>query len=338
LEQYYLLSSKDFNLNTQLLVNFRANQGKILYIYNKDKSILLYQSPSKIVFIIETGISHKSINEYLNKALFLNNFYITDELLIDAIPSRVSSYNIRSLIDKQRKSCAHYLFNEDYSILYYRGKTMSTLRKDLGIDGSIVNKSIKNNSLYLNTFRISNDKSKISYCFESKMGINELRALLKIKREQNQTNNNPVYIYNGDLTVLYYKTNTTGELSKDLGINFNDGDNIKNYIDIPNSRNTGYKTVLGLALSYNLIPETVEKYLSLREMKELVSSRKNKTFGKNSTISIECLSTKKIYNQRSLRRTIRFLKEKGINTTLTTLNTYIDTGKPFKGYLFKYLK
>jgi hypothetical protein len=55
-------------------------------------------------------------------------------------------------------------------------------------------------------------------------------------------------------------------------------------------------------------------------------------------ISIECLSTKKIYNQRSLRRTIRFLKEKGINTTLTTLNTYIDTGKPFKGYLFKYLK
>jgi len=54
LEQYYILSSKDFNLNTQLVVNFRANQGKILYIYSKNKNILLYQSPSKAVFIIET--------------------------------------------------------------------------------------------------------------------------------------------------------------------------------------------------------------------------------------------------------------------------------------------
>lgn len=101
----------------------------------------------------------------------------------------------------------------------------------------------------MNTFRISNGESKISYCSELMMDINELRALLKIKREQNQTNNRPVYIYNKDLTILYYKRNTTGELSKDLGINFNSGDSIKNYISLVNSRNTAYKTLLGLALS-----------------------------------------------------------------------------------------
>jgi len=72
-------------------------------------------------------------------------------------------------------------------------------------------------------------------------------------------------------------------------------------------------------------------------MKQLVSSHKNKTFGNNPTIFIECLNTGKIYNQRSLGRTIKFLKEKVINTTIITLNTYIDRGKPFKGYLLKYL-
>jgi hypothetical protein len=41
LEQYYLLLDKGFNLNIQLIVNFRANQGKV-YIYNKNKSVLLY--------------------------------------------------------------------------------------------------------------------------------------------------------------------------------------------------------------------------------------------------------------------------------------------------------
>jgi len=40
LEQYYLLSDKGFNLKIQLIVKFRANQGKV-YIYNKDKSVLL---------------------------------------------------------------------------------------------------------------------------------------------------------------------------------------------------------------------------------------------------------------------------------------------------------
>lgn len=80
-------------------------------------SILLYKSPSKIVFKTETGISHESINEYLNKKIFLDNFYISDELLIDAVPSNLRPFEVRSLIDIQRSSCPHYLYNEDYTIL-----------------------------------------------------------------------------------------------------------------------------------------------------------------------------------------------------------------------------
>jgi hypothetical protein len=40
-EQYYLLSDKGPNPNLQLIVKFRANQGKVC-IYNKYKSVLLY--------------------------------------------------------------------------------------------------------------------------------------------------------------------------------------------------------------------------------------------------------------------------------------------------------
>lgn len=42
--------------------------------------------------------------------------------------------------------------------------------------------------------------------------------------------------------------------------------------------------------------------------------------------------------QRSIRRTIEYLKGKGgVNTTLPTIKTYLEKGKPYKGYIIIWL-
>jgi hypothetical protein len=81
-----------------------------LYIYNKDKSILLYQSPSKIVFKTDTGISHEVINNYLNEKLYLDSFYISDELLLDVVKnySGLNPKPIREIIELQRGHVPYY--------------------------------------------------------------------------------------------------------------------------------------------------------------------------------------------------------------------------------------
>lgn len=138
-------------------------------------------------------------------------------------------------------------------------------------------------------------------------------------------------------TCLYFKTNSTSELSKNLGINVNKGNSIKNYIDI-NS------TILGLKLSYHLLPKVVNKGLSMDEMKELVSSSKDKSFGGSQAISIEylpgfnCLAAKSdLVTRHSLRRVVEYLRERGVNTTLITVKSHIEKGEPLKGYLIKRL-
>src|SRR5690349_14988640 len=99
---------------------------------------------------------------------------------------------------------------------------MTSLRKDIGIDISSINRSIKHNKLYLGTFNITINEHKDATI--STMSIDELKNFLDTKREKIYTSNRPVYVYNHDLIVLYYKTSTTGELSRDLGINVNKGD------------------------------------------------------------------------------------------------------------------
>lgn len=45
MEQYYLLH-ESFNLNTQIIVNFRVNQGNPIYLYDLKGNTLYYSSKS----------------------------------------------------------------------------------------------------------------------------------------------------------------------------------------------------------------------------------------------------------------------------------------------------
>jgi hypothetical protein len=331
IEQYHLLSYSGFNLNSQSIVNFRANLGKQLYLYNKDMSILLYQAHSKIIFITDTSISHASITKYKDKSLYLDMFYISDELKFDAVPVNLSSTDIRALIDKYRnkESCPYYLYNEDFTILYYRGNTKASLQKNLKIDSTSVNRSKATNKLYLNIFRISKEHHQGAAI--SDMSLDQLNSLLDEKRKLKTTSNRPVYVYNKDLTILYYKVTSTSLLSRDLGINVRKGDSIKNYIGTEAS-------ILNFKLSYVLNSGSKNKLLTLDEMKKLVVYMKDQAFGHNKQISIQCLESGEVITVRSVDRTVSYLKEKGISTTAVTIKNYLEKSKSFKGYFFKYIQ
>lgn len=72
LEQYYLLN-KEFNLNTQKIVNFRVNQGTNIYLYDKDSKILYYSTSSLNGLKLDLGIHYNTATKCLkNESLFLN--------------------------------------------------------------------------------------------------------------------------------------------------------------------------------------------------------------------------------------------------------------------------
>ena len=294
-------------------------------------STIIYQTHSKIVFIADTGISHATIAKYKDKSLYLKMFYISNELKFGAVPANLSITEIRALINKHRnkENCSYYLYNEDFSILYYKGSTKATLRKDLKIDNTSLNRSATTNKLYLNSFRISKQEYKGSVI--SNLSLSKLNTLLDEKRKLRITSNRPVYIYNKDLTILYYKVGSTSLLSKDLGINIRKGDSIKNYIGTEAS-------ILNFKLRYELIFGSENKSLTLDEMKKLVTHMKDQVFGHNKQIYIECLESGEVITVRSIDRAIHYLKQKGINTTAVTIKNNLEKSKYFKGYFFKYAK
>jgi len=67
LEQYHLLNRK-FNLNSQRVVNFRVNQGKIIYLYGLDGKTLYYTSKSLNQIIGDLGIHHTTCTNCIKKA------------------------------------------------------------------------------------------------------------------------------------------------------------------------------------------------------------------------------------------------------------------------------
>jgi hypothetical protein len=81
-EQYYLLSDKGFNLNLQLIVKFRANQGKVC-IYNKYKSVLSKDKSHACLLCKHAPLLHVYTGRESSKFLFFlfYCFYINSLLI-----------------------------------------------------------------------------------------------------------------------------------------------------------------------------------------------------------------------------------------------------------------
>lgn len=103
LEQYYLLH-KEFNLNTQRIVNFRVNQGKKTYLYDLQEKILFYTSRSLNQINSELGIHFNTCNNCIkNGNNYLNFFKISNTLIKSAVNINLDINLITNLILEKRK-------------------------------------------------------------------------------------------------------------------------------------------------------------------------------------------------------------------------------------------
>lgn len=187
LEQYFLLDPK-FSLNSQLIVNFRVNQGTTLFIYNADFSVLYYTSNSINALKRQIGIHHSNIQSCIQTGeLFLGAFRITSEPRIGATKSNMSLQEFNNLIDQKRKLALLknranpvYIYNKDSTTLYYSALSLNALEADLGLSHRTSRNCIKTGLLYANCFRITSEL--IPEASLASMPVSELKALLKVKR------------------------------------------------------------------------------------------------------------------------------------------------------------
>lgn len=103
LEQYYLLN-KNFNLNTQRIVNFRVNQGKKIYIYDAKGKILYYSSKSLNQIKYDLGIHYATCTSCIkNGDNYLDFFKITDIFIEDAENSNINLSELVNLISIKKE-------------------------------------------------------------------------------------------------------------------------------------------------------------------------------------------------------------------------------------------
>lgn len=116
LEQYHLLN-KNFNLNSQRIVNFRVNQGTNIYLYDMALKTLYYTSKSLNQIKAELGIHHTTITNCIKKGdIYLNFFKLSNTLIKGAKKANLNEYELANLISEKRKLFLSNSFKEIVSL------------------------------------------------------------------------------------------------------------------------------------------------------------------------------------------------------------------------------
>lgn len=103
LEQYYLLDPR-FTLNTKRIVNLREKQGNVIYIYNKDFTMLYHIGLSYAGLSREIGINQSRIKTSLDTGeLYLGYFANVTEPQIGADKSNMTLQELNNFIEEKRK-------------------------------------------------------------------------------------------------------------------------------------------------------------------------------------------------------------------------------------------
>lgn len=103
LEQYMLLN-KHYDLNTLRIVNFGPYEGKAIYVYNLDCTILYYHAPSQIGLKRVLGIHQSSCSKYLDSNIpYLNHFILLSFPVSSVIPSSIEVKQLKMIMDKERR-------------------------------------------------------------------------------------------------------------------------------------------------------------------------------------------------------------------------------------------
>lgn len=171
---------------------------------------------------------------------------------------------------------------------------------------------------------------------DSKISLLELNNLIEqhrvISKKANSNGARPVFIYNEDLTVLYYTAASMNALSLELGI-AHDSSN--------KCIRTGALYLDFLKITTELVYGVNQASISLDELKELLQTkRREKNLrslssgrGKNAipiVVTTESNGETKWFSSTSAASL--YLKEKGTPIFVGTITKYLKNGKAYKGY------
>ena len=181
LEQYYLLDPS-FNLNTSRVANVPGFKSKELFMYNKDKTILIYHSSSIKNFHVKFGISHTAITAFFETgSYYLGKYVFSSVPILTAEAGNYSEKEIRAMIDNGRLDKILYMYNEDKSILYFSGLKSDFAQLGIHVWNLNVSSHIDTDSLYLGKYILTT--TKILPTSPSDMSVTEITAMLNKDKE-----------------------------------------------------------------------------------------------------------------------------------------------------------
>jgi hypothetical protein len=168
--------------------------------------------------------------------------------------------------------------------------------------------------------------------------LNPIFNLNKVKVANNPSGSNakPLYMYNRDKSVLYYFSTQQEDFIKNLNIHF---ETLKKHL----KNGTYYLGKYSFSREWITdckISDITLLDLALKLQMERINYNKNKPIKSESKVilltSVNNPKDAKLFY--GFRQCIRFLKEdKGLPSTKETLLKYIINGKPYHGYLCKFV-
>ena len=164
---------------------------------------------------------------------------------------------------------------------------------------------------------------------------------VKVVNNPSGSNAKPLFMYNRDKTILYYSSTQQIDFIKNLNIShFTFSKHLKN-----GSYYLGKYLFTREAALHAKVKDISIIKLQLQLEKDRKLFNKNKPLNSLSRSVLMCLDSKFIASGKednsmlffSIGKCVEHLKSKGLTATQTTLVKYIDTGKSYHGYIFKYV-
>jgi len=159
LEQYHLLN-KEFNLNTQRIVNFRVNQGTNIYLYDLEGKTLYYSSKSLNQIREDLGIHHTTCTNCIKKGnSYLNFFKLSDRPIEDVNKTNLSISELVNLISQKKDQFLKDNYKLKFSVL--------VTIKEIESGNTFMFPSIQAVVKYFENQNIKVDRNKIAKCLNT---------------------------------------------------------------------------------------------------------------------------------------------------------------------------
>jgi hypothetical protein len=169
--------------------------------------------------------------------------------------------------------------------------------------------------------------------------------IIRVANNPSGSNAKPLFMYNRDKTILYYSSTQQKDFIVNLNIShFTFSKHLKNGSYYLNKYIFSRESILNAKVKDISILD-----LALQLEKDRKKFNKNKPLNSLSRPVLMCLDNKnynpKIKKDRkskfklffSIGKCVDYLRDKELTANQTTLIKYIDTGKSYHGYIFKYV-